>query len=323
MSAESDILRPYYIEGLTSISGVTNTTFKSWIETAPQILDTYDIGLKQFTFYIGDKNALLRSIAHDISRMTIATFESICDISAAYEIPRSTAWPLIRAYYAAFFAAHTLLRILGYAVVQLERGQSDKLTTALKFHSNPPAINIGDGLHLVIFNKGLSSFSIQKLNNGSHEDTWFVLAELLINISRQFLLDKNPVSKQKKQTLFNQMDELVRIMRSHPCHHRANWLSRLRNEVNYQHKHGTWYPHEKSKNYREHVFDNLTVWNKSPNLTINAKAHYIDKFTQACTFLVALVRELIYDISSRNADDDSFLKITALKAIKQAEKKRG
>lgn len=323
MSAESDVLRPYYIDGLAGISGVTHTTFKEWIETAPQILDSYDAVSKQFTFYIGDKDSLLRTVAFDISRMTIATFESICDISSEYEIPRSTAWPLIRAYYAAFFAAHTLLRILGCGVVQLERSQSDKLTAALKFHANPPNASIGDGLHLVIFNKGLSSFSIQKLNNGSHEDTWSVLAELLNKVSKEFLLDKNPVSQQKKQLFFSQLDELVKIMKSHPCHHRANWLSKLRNEVNYQHKHGAWYPHEKSKNFRENVFDNLNVWHKGPKLVINDKAHYLDKFTQACTFLVALVRELIYDISSRNPYDDSFLKTMALKAIKQAEKKRG
>ncbi|GAB7216906.1 hypothetical protein [Dickeya oryzae] len=169
----------------------------------------------------------------------------------------------------------------------------------------------------------MSSYSIQKLNNGSHEDTWSVLAELLIKVSREFLLDRNPVSQQKKQTFFNQMDELVKVMKSHPCHNRANWLSKLRNEVNYQHKHGAWYPHEKSKNFRENVFHNLTAWNKSPNLKISDETHYIDKFTQTCTFLVSLVRELIYDISSRNADDDSFLKVMALKAIKQAEQKRG
>ncbi|HEJ0143057.1 TPA: hypothetical protein SLO74_002323 [Citrobacter freundii] len=323
MSIASDVLRPYFVDGLTDVSGVTDTTFKQWIESEPQVLDSYNVTSKQFNFYISNKETFLRALAFDISRMTIATFESIYDISAEYEIPRSTAWPLIRSYYSAFFAAHTLLRILGYGVIQLERNQSEKLTAALKYHANPPGVNISDGLHLVIYHKDLSSFSIQKLNNGSHEDTWSVLAELLSKISAEFLLDKNPVSQQKKQFLFSQLDDLVKVMKSHPCHVRANWLSRLRNEINYQHKHGAWYPHEKSKNFRTDVYNNLSSWNKEPILKITDKAHYLDKYTQVCTFLVSLVRELTYDIASRNPNDESFLKVTAIKALKQSEKGRG
>ncbi|WP_434132782.1 hypothetical protein [Enterobacter cloacae] len=322
MSAASDVLRPYYIDGLANMSGVTDTTFKTWIELEPQILDSYDESIKKFTFYIGDKEKLLRSIAFDISRMSIATFESIYYISSEHELPRSTAWPLIRSYYAAFFAAHTILRIFGYAVIQLEKGQSDKLGNALKYHAIPPKSSIGDGLHLVILHKDLTSFSIQKLNNGSHEDTWLVLSELLTKISTDFLIDKNPVSIQKKQDLFGKIDTLVKIMKSHPCHHRANWLSRLRNEINYQHKHGTWYPHEKSKNFRDNVFNNLNSWCKEPRIQLNEKAHQLDKYTQACTFLVSLTRELIYDILDRNPSDESFLKSSTFKALKQAENKK-
>jgi len=41
-------------------------------------------------------------------------------ITAVGNLPKSTAWILIRAYYAAFFAAHSILRMFGNLCIQLE-----------------------------------------------------------------------------------------------------------------------------------------------------------------------------------------------------------
>ena len=38
-------------------------------------------------------------------------------------LPKSTGWILIRAYYAAFFAAHSLLRMFGISCIQLDAQQ--------------------------------------------------------------------------------------------------------------------------------------------------------------------------------------------------------
>lgn len=323
MSLTSDIFRPYVLNGLPGVSGATDTTFKQWIDTEPQILDRYDDSNSKFHFYINNKEKLIRAVAFDVSRMSIASFESICSISTERELPRSTAWPLIRSYYAAFFSAHTIMRMLGYAVIQLERSQSTKLTTSLKYHASPPTEKISDGLHLIKISKSDPTFSLQKLNNGSHEDTWEVFATIISKTAERFLVDENPVSAHKKQELYNQLDALIKVLRTPPCHARSNWLSKMRNEINYQHKHGVWYPHEKSKNFREKVFGNLSLWTKSPGIIINNKTHFLDGYSQACTYVISLARDLIYDMMNRNPENNSFLKSNAIKALKQAEKVRG
>lgn len=318
MSVISDILRPYYITGLPDISGVTKSTFKEWIENENQAFDYYDSAKKEYFFSVYNKTSFLQSIAFDISRMSIATFESICDISAQREMPHSTAWPLIRSYYSAFFAAHTFIRIFGYAVIQLEKSQSQKLNSVLQYHDNPIP-NLSDGLYLVRFLEESSRFSLQKLNNGSHEDTWNVLAALIEKLSDDFMVDGNPIPEWEKQSVYGKFKLLVDVMRTEPCKSRSNWLSRMRNEINYQHRHGTWYPHEKSKNFRDSVFLNLISWGKEPDITVNAKTHCLDKYSKACAFLVSLVKELICDIEYRNSNNDSFLKVTVMKVLKQAE----
>lgn len=317
MSIASDVFRPYFVDELYEVSGLTVTTFKSWVESQPQILDSYDNISKTFTFYVGDKNKLINSIAFDISRMSIASFESMFMTQFNKELHRSTAWPLIRAYYAAFFSAHAVMRMLGYAVVQFDRNQSDKLTQAIRYHANPPNVSVNEGLHLVGYHKQLNNYTVQKLNNGSHEDTWTVFSELLRKTSDKFLLDRNPISKEKKQEFYTMIDGLLEILKTKPCQSKSNWLSRLRNEINYQHKYGTWFPHEKSKNFRVTVQDNLKCWIKDPNLNINLKSHDLDKFSQACSFLVSLNRVLVNDLSERNSNGDSFLKNSAMAVLKQ------
>ncbi|WP_146109187.1 hypothetical protein [Pantoea ananatis] len=320
MSFSVDILRPYYLSGLSNISDTEGKTFKQWIESEPQLLDRYDSSNSKYYFYVSDKEKLLKSLAYDISRMSIAAFESICSISTERELPRSTAWPLIRSYYAAFFSAHTIMRIFGYSVVQLEKSQSSVLSKALQYNENPPSEKINDGLHLVKVSNNEPIYTMQKLTNGSHEDTWSVIAEVLKMISDNFLVDSNPISAQKKQDLYNQIDELISIIKTYPCSARSNWLSRMRNEINYQHKHGVWYPHEKSKNFREKVYTNLLSWPKSPNLTINKKTHYLDKYSQACIYFISMSKELMMDLSERNPNNNSFLKANAIKVLRQAEK---
>lgn len=321
MSSVSDILRPYALSGLYNVSGTTNQTFKDWIENEPLVLDRYEgEGVaSEFYFYVSDRDKLLRSLAFDVSRMSIAAFESICSISSDREIPRSTAWPLIRSYYAAFFSAHTLMRIFGYGVVQLDGGQSTKLNNAMRYHVKPPKEKISDGLNLIEIKTNEPIFKLKKLQRSSHEDTWSVFATVMKHISVEILKDKNPVSAQKKQELSTQIDLLLMILSTHPCGSRSNWLSKMRNEINYQHKHGAWYPHEKSKNFRERVYANLSVWNKPPIINITDKTHHLDKYTQACTYLISMTKILIEDMIERNPDNNSFLKINTLKALKQAE----
>lgn len=320
MSFPVDILRPYYLKGLSNVCDTTNKTFKQWIESEPQILDRYEGASSKFFFYVSDREKLLKSLAFDISRMSIASFESICSISTEAELPRSTAWPLIRSYYAAFFSAHTIMRMFGYSVVQLEKSQSLILSKALQFHKNPPTDKINDGLHLICVSNDEPIFSLQKLANGSHEDTWSVIAEVLKTISEKFLIDANPIAIQKKQSLYYQIDELINVIRTYPCNTRSNWLSRMRNEINYQHKHGVWYPHEKSKNFRDKVYSNLMLWSKPPHLSINKKTHYLDKYSQACVYFISMSKELMLDLATRNPENNSFLKSNAIRVLKQAEK---
>lgn len=317
MSTIANILRPYAITDLNLVKEVTKTSFKEWVIKYPQVLDTYIAEDKEYIFYINDTENCLKSVAFDISRMSIAAFETIHAISSSNELINSTAWPLIRSYYAAFFAAHTIMRIFGYAVIQLESQQIAKLNLALNFCNPPPpaSAKIGEGLHLVKFNLERRVFTLSKLNNGSHEDTWQVLANVLDMISRKMLTDQNPISNQLKQVAYEQLQQLISIMRTFPCSSRSNWLSRIRNEINYQHKYGTWFPHEKAKGFKNNIFDNIKNWKKEPNILVHDTTHPLDKFSKACVFLISLSKEMICDIDKRNPDNRSFLKNSVVKVI--------
>lgn len=312
-----DVLRAHWLPGISNVTGKTTTPLKGWLTDGSYVLNQYDAVNGIWSFYTGVPNELTRAVAHDIARMAAACFESMHGVPSEKEIVRSTAWSLIRSYYAAFFAAHAFGRMFGDCVVHLEAFQSRKLNQAIAVSGlGPPAIT--DGLHVLVVDPTSQSFSLQKLANGPHEDSWSQFAGLLERLS-YLSLSKTPyASSANRQTVSVLLDEIVDILRTPPATRKSNWLSYIRNEINYQHRHGAWYPHEDSKNFRHEVETILTSWHKQPTLPINPKSHPMARFSAACSALVALTRELVEEMAARNPDNDSFLKHQVLPVLKQA-----
>lgn len=315
MPAVADVLRPYWLQGLAEVSGQTSTSLKAWITEESFVFQQFDPMASCWTFFTGTPDMMVRSIAHDVSRMSASSFESIHAIPAANEIPRSSAWTLIRAYYAAFFAAHAIGRIFGQCVTQLEQSQSSALNKAIR--SSDGTNLLTKGLHLCVPDARNSTFSIIKLSDGSHEDTWSQLGILLDQLGQKILTGASYTDSQSRQAVAVLFVEILDVMRTAPCHSKANWLSHVRNEINYKHQYGAWFPHQGAKQFRTKVADNIGLWRKSPQFQKAKSEHALCHFSAVCGALVSIAREIVLDMAERNSNRDSFLKYSALRVLAQ------
>ena len=113
------IIRPLMLPNLNLVTGVPIYTFKGWLSDGRFVTNLIKGGNKA-VFVPIDPAELIASFARDVDNMAIASFETMYGIENPNELPQSTAWALIRAYYSAFFAAHSILRIFGISIANLD-----------------------------------------------------------------------------------------------------------------------------------------------------------------------------------------------------------
>src|SRR5207249_1610921 len=99
----------------------------------------------RFTLSVADDRALLSAFAFDCNRMALAAFESMTCILRVEALPRTTAWLLLKAYYAGFFAAHAILRILGLSCSYLEGEIPTAIGTVIDAYSMTNGLRINGG----------------------------------------------------------------------------------------------------------------------------------------------------------------------------------
>jgi hypothetical protein len=141
---------------------------------------------------------------------------------------------------------------------------------------------------------------------------WNIYGELLTSL----------VTDQRVSSLINNecmtcIIELLHILRMDANGTKYNWLSYMRNKINYTSYEETWYPHKGAKKFKKKVFEYIEQWKKDPTNIIKNEPYEIVKFIQACTLVTSITRELVTDLYSRGAMNKKYLKSGAIAILKQ------
>lgn len=295
----SQCIKPYISQNIENVCS-SYGPIKSFIENKNINFLSYDNSSESYEFNTLDSDELLKALSYDINRMSIASFESFYSLqNRSSEYPKSISWLLIKLYYSAFFSAHSILRILGKPVLQIDQRQSLILNRQISFHTLKDQIPKIENKIYVLDTDITNYMTLRSCaSRNSHEELWKLFLNELklieINVNQNNFIDQN-----SKDNFSNQIKYLSNILCSYGRNH-GNWLSSIRNEINYQHLYNTWFPHSRTKPIREKIYENLSRWNKEPYLNISSKSHDLDKFSQACIFIISLNRNLIEMFQSMN-----------------------
>ncbi|MDH4378392.1 MAG: hypothetical protein QE263_00590 [Vampirovibrionales bacterium] len=304
MSVSSEVLRPFWLTGISEISGKAISPFKGWL-TEGQFIFLEKKAPEEFVFLCTHFNEMMRAQAHDINKFSMASLESIHGIPSSLDVARSAAWTSIRAYYAAFFSTHALSRILGYAISQLDNSHILKLNEAISLvDSNHTKLEAG--LYRLELFPVENTFSIKKIKKNSHEGTWNEFGITVEKLSKDILLNESNSTVEAQNTSI-MLGNLLEIFKTDHCQSGYNWLSYIRNQINYQLTDNVWYPHEGSSKFRAKMNACIALWRKDPLELDGDNTPRILKFTKACVLTVALMRVTLLEIKKRNSLNDSFL----------------
>lgn len=308
MSILANIIRPLWLRGLNDVSGMHIKGIDGWIcDEEYQIYAP--VSATSFVLHVANPEPLLEAYASEINRIAVASFETPDSIVRLSTFPKSTAWLVIKTYYAAFFAAHAFLRMLGTSCSILDREQINSIATVASLYNNAPSQPMRGGLYRMSFNptaNQLEGFHVKNVAAGPHEAFWLLFQERINTLSSEVLTTGIDTTA-NRQLVSSKLSDLASNL-NFASSGKGRWLSAIRNSVNYDQKHSTWYPYTGQQPYYQQLFEKKSEWKSDP-VGLDLTSHVgkdLRRFQVTCNFIIGMLRTSIGEMVRRCSVGKSF-----------------
>ncbi|RAK51475.1 hypothetical protein [Phenylobacterium deserti] len=236
-----DALRQGWVRGLNAVSGKQSIELKHWLKVGTYAVESLST-LDRIVLRPADIAVPLGALACDVNRTCISSIETAQSIAEVQGLPKSLAWMLIKLYYSSFFAANALLRIQGVSCSYLDIEEVLSLRRVAHSYGMRDAAKISSGQYLLTFDMAAREIVVEKNSRlASHEFVWSVyvakIGEIRAKLSGALLA--SAYVKKVDLVLASLQDALNDQGRVN-----GNWLSQVRNAVNYRQELGVWYPYQ-------------------------------------------------------------------------------
>lgn len=315
MSIIADLLRPYTIPGLNELTTLPRSTFRGWILNS-KFKVSQKIESKKFVLDVYSHDEMLMPYAYDINRMATAAFETVSLINKNATFPKSMGWTIIQLYYAAYFSAHAIMRHFGVSCSQFDDQESQAVTKIAKLYGFDDGKTAFSGYYCCHYSQSNKTIECTQLKN-THQDVWKIFNELLNNLATK--VSTSDFLKKDRDDVINYILSIRYGISHRNKMNTGNWLSRIRNDVNYSHSMGAWYPYGGAFKRHDEMYRVIKQWRSMPNNTEISSSDTSDEllFTESCISIIKLAQDLILDLHS--VSDKSFLDYGAMRYIKHLD----
>ena len=303
MLTAAEGLRHFWLKGLNKVEGKPREGVASWLIGGKYIF-TAAKDRTEFSIKILDASGLTNGFAHEVTRMATASVETFNGIKEMDNLPRSGGWIVIRAYYGAFFSAHALLRMCGTICFQLEDGQKNELDKVAHVQGMLPTGGFEKGFYIGTYDTAVGDLRLKKSSasrRGSHEVMWEVFSKMLRDQSNGLL---------RLSSVFIDAAVLLADIADLLCQSgggSGNWLSQIRNAVNYRHELGVWFPYKNSDVTGLELAMIASHWSEQPEkVMFKNKKSVVAQHVALCTVIAALCNAVVEDMGRTGSVRRSF-----------------
>jgi len=216
-------------------------------------------------------------------------------------------WPLLKLYYAGFFAAHAIMRATGESVSRFEEAQTKTLNDLISLYLTP-AFNFHSGtFHTSIVQHKDTSIDviIEKASDdsrgGAHGQFWKIFLAYLAKV-QQSVTDSKEMQSTAVSVIITELTTLLKAQSST----NGNWLSTMRNSINYQHEFQVWFPGD-SKSVAHEALEGATLKDTaSVRLDINTKKEPLRAFINGAQYITLVSFDLAETFSNRSKNQYHF-----------------
>lgn len=235
-------------------------------------------------------------LAFDYERFALSSFESARYCGPEETRRKALGWPLLKIYYAAFFAAHAVLRATGHAVLRIDASYARQLTYIASAYD--PNLRFASGSYSARIHQSSDlsfTLTLQRLNEaGAHEQLWQYFYKFLAELQNAVVESEEPNSTATVAEILAIQSQLSALGSGG-----GTWLSVLRNQINYQHLYGVWFPYDVSRRDAETFARIRRTPSSGIRLDSDPKAEPIVSFTSCCSVIAAINIEVSETLRKR------------------------
>lgn len=177
MRNHADFFRPH-LKAAFGIEPVGTAKVSEWLSSSSASLAPPSAPKYPQSF--NSLQALRPMFTFEAATFASAALESFSTVRSRWSEPLDRdgiAWKLITLYYAAYYSAHSLLRLCGVSVTQVDDWRRVESDFALLYSSNAiPALGLEKGYHVITLDLSGQSISVSKARvdskSGSHTAVW-------------------------------------------------------------------------------------------------------------------------------------------------------
>ncbi|MCD0166956.1 hypothetical protein [Deinococcus sp. 12RED42] len=282
------ILSSMWADGIKDSPNL-NVGIAEYLKGNDSLVNSYSSS-NDYSLYSREKMDVVKYFASEAAKFACASLETMCSMKYSDLINnKSQGWNMIKLYYAAFYAAHSIMRSAGNSVTMIDKGISNIISRKLEYGGYTLA-TAAKGEHLTTFNSSIGTLDIKYIGgigNGTHERFWhhfnLILEELKIKVAAA------GIAADERAQLIVQISKLQEVLNGN-SNGMLSWLSTMRNDVTYKIDHGVWFPYiEKTKSGNPvDVKQNSELWLDDPeNINLDG-ANDIQSFVYACHFMISI-----------------------------------
>lgn len=310
-------LRPFLLPGISGASGTSDLGVSAWTRGGSYSVSVPPGGGCFQLDPVMPNAGLAEAFACEVRRFSLAAFETGLRNEQVIDVPRALAWPIITNYYAAYFSAHAICRLFGRSVSQLDASVASNVGQVASSYLGGTH-GVGSGLYSVAFD-GTMHYVHNGGAGGSHELLWKTFLQLLSSLHERLLLT-GPATTEV-QAVASYLSEVAVRLKTKGANG-GNWLSSIRNDINYRQQYGVWYPYDVSTSTAEGVGRRLKGWlRERPDWTSSPTRNTelncaVDLASSMLSFLFWLLK----DLASRTAAPRHFVNGATLALLRQQGK---
>lgn len=261
-----------------------------------------------------DTEELMRSLSLDAFRLSAHAAQTICEVEKTSAYSKFSSWRIIQVYYAAFFAAHATLKFFGSSFSHLEAGHAEHLKqVCLKHAGYTPSIQASN--YLIQFDPQSRTVRFSRYGE-SHKDLWKCYLHLISDLEKATL--KLRASNMVRQEISAYFADLGMALTDRGRFQSGNWLSSIRNDVNYQSSPSAWFPFSKGTPAFEDLLRRARGWQagqlllENPNAERNNLVRFFITAFSVVDFCVAISKDYKILVGGEGIRSQTYSKILNL-----------
>ena len=164
MSLLADALQPFLLREFVAIHGrVGHGALPDILVTPSAAFDlAFDNPTQVISIDFRTPDIITPALAADCCRLSTASFQSIASISHEMLERDNVAWSLIKLYYSAFYAGHTIIRLFGETCSYFDQQHAKRLRVLAAALGRPPSFAVESGMYHCVLGANHTALDCKK-----------------------------------------------------------------------------------------------------------------------------------------------------------------